>query len=94
MQRDLDLTPGQVASLETAFGRTLEKRIALRQKLDEMDAALAKVIALGEADDATVERLINKVERTRAERNVSRTLVLVEMYRILTPEQRLKLAIR
>ncbi len=91
VQRDLGLTAGQIESLEKAFHRKLKQRIALRRKLDQMDGALAKLIARGDADDSTVARLSNEVERIRAERNVSRTLMLVEMYRILTPAQRLEL---
>lgn len=91
IRRDLGLTARQIDSLENTFQRKLGERIERRRKLDGMDAALTRLIEKGEADDATVVRLSSEAERIRAERNVSRTLMLIQMYRILTPGQRLKL---
>lgn len=92
IQRDLGLTARQIDSLESVFQRKLGERIERRRKLDGMGAALAKLIEIGEVDDANFIRLSSEVERVRAERKVSRTLMLIHMYRILTPVQRVRLA--
>jgi Spy/CpxP family protein refolding chaperone len=39
----------------------------------------------------TVARLSAEAERVRAEQYVARTLMLLKMYRVLTPEQRSRL---
>jgi Spy/CpxP family protein refolding chaperone len=53
---------------------------------------LQQLLERGDAADPVVERLSARVETVRARRNVRRTLMLLEMYRILTPAQRLALS--
>ena len=89
VQQELGLTKAQVQALQSTFERGLPERVALRQNLDRLDAQLQRLIERGEADDGLVERFSARVEEVRARRNVRRTLILLEMYRILTPAQRL-----
>ena len=70
----------------------LPERLALRRELDRLDSQLQQLIERGEDDDVVVERFSARVEEVRARRNVRRTLILLEMYRILTPGQRLGLS--
>lgn len=91
MQRQLQLTPGQVQRLDRIFEQDLSERIAMSGKIAEKDRELQQVIDRGEADDATVMRLSAKVEDLRRQQNIRRTLMLLAMRRILTPEQRTKL---
>ena len=89
VQQELGLTKAQVRALQNTFERGLPERVALRRNLDRLDAQLEQLVERGEADDRLVERFSARVERARARRNVRRTLILLEMYRILTPAQRL-----
>ena len=88
VQQELGLTKTQVQALQRTFERGLPERVALRRDLDRLDAQLQWLIERGE-DDGLVERFSARVEEVRARRNVRRTLILLEMYRILTPAQRL-----
>ncbi len=92
VQRDLGLTQAQVKALQRTFERGLPERIELRRELDRRDAQLQQLLERGDAEDAVVERASVRVEDARARRNVRRTLMLLEMYRILTPAQRVGLS--
>lgn len=89
IQHDLRLTSEQVQQLDSIFERDLPARIAMRQLIAQLDRELLRLIGL-EADDA-VMRLSEAVERLRAQCNVRRSLMLVAMYKTLTPAQRAKL---
>ena len=89
VQQELGLTKVQVQALQRTFERGLPERVALRRELDRLDGQLQRLLERGEEDDGLVERLSAHVEEVRARRNVRRTLILLEMYRILTPAQRL-----
>jgi Spy/CpxP family protein refolding chaperone len=91
VQQELGLTRAQVQALHRTFEKGLPERAALRRDLDRLDAQLQRLIQRGVEDDRLVERVIVRVAELRARRNVRRTLVLLEMYRILTPTQRLAL---
>lgn len=89
-QRHLRLTPAQVASLEATFHATLLRRRALNEALARNEAALRR--ALDRADEQLVAALIDRVQEARADRNTARTMMLMRMYRLLTPQQRRLLA--
>ena len=89
-QHDLRLTSEQVRQLDSIFERDLPARIALHRQIAQLDRELLRVIEL-EADAAEVMRRIEDVEHLRAQRNVRRTLMLVAMYKTLTPAQRARL---
>jgi Spy/CpxP family protein refolding chaperone len=90
LQRQLRLTPGQIDTLDTLSRSTLQKRRALRAALDREERALEEAIAQDD-EEAALAR-IPMVEAARAARNKERTLLLLRIYRVLTPEQRRALA--
>ena len=92
VQHDLDLTKAQVQALQRIFERGFAERLALRRELDRMDSQLQRLLERGDEDDEAVERFSARVEQVRAQRNVRRTLILLEMYRTLTAAQRLGLS--
>ena len=92
VQQELGLTKVQVQELQRIFERGLAERVTLRRELDRLDSQLQRLLERGEEDDGVVERFSARVEAVRARRNVRRTLILLEMYRILTPAQRLALS--
>jgi len=89
-QKDLSLTAEQSARIETVFQSTVT---ILRQKkveLDQQEAELSRLIA-GNADEGVVTRQVDKVEGIRAHLNKTRTLMLLRMRQVLTPDQRVQL---
>jgi Spy/CpxP family protein refolding chaperone len=88
VQRQLGLTPAQVDAIEKVWRQDLAERIRLRQDLDALEAQWTDALQRGAIDDEDAEKLIDRVENARMKRNKARTVVLLEMYRVLTPEQR------
>ncbi len=89
-QRDLSLTPEQSGKIDAVFQQTIP---TLRQKKTELDAQeeeLSRMIAAN-ADESSVTRQVDKVEAIRANMNKMRTLMLLHMRQVLSPEQRVKL---
>ncbi len=89
-QRDLSLTTDQSTRIDAVFQQTIP---TLRQKKTELDAQeeeLSKMIAAN-ADETAVTRQVDRVEAIRANMNKMRTLMLLHMRQVLSPEQRVKL---
>lgn len=86
--RGLGLTTDQSAKIEAVFQKTLP---ALRQQKSTLDKAEADFNQMVEAsDDAQVMAQVGVVEAARSELNKSRTMMLLRMRRVLTPDQRVK----
>src|SRR5262245_29374053 len=89
-QRDLSLTTDQSAKIDAVFQQTIP---TLRQKKADLDAQeeeLSKMIAAN-ADEVSVTKQVDKVESIRANMNKMRTLMLLHMRQVLSPDQRVKL---
>jgi Spy/CpxP family protein refolding chaperone len=87
-RRGLGLTQEQSTKIEAIFQKTLP---VLRQQKDALDKAEADFNQMIEAsDDAQVLAQVAVVEVARAELNKSRTMMLLRMRRVLTPDQRVK----
>jgi Spy/CpxP family protein refolding chaperone len=89
IQRNLNLSAAQVARLGAIFGRDLPARRSLHEKIRRLDAALAR--AISDDDDKRVIRLSAELEALRTQQHARRSLMLLEMYRTLTPSQRRRL---
>jgi Spy/CpxP family protein refolding chaperone len=86
--RELGLTADQSTKIEAIFQRTLP---ALRQQKEALDRAEADFNQMVEAsDDAQVMAQVGVVEAARSELNKARTMMLLRMRRVLTPDQRVK----
>jgi Spy/CpxP family protein refolding chaperone len=89
-QKDLSLTADQTTRIDAVFQSTIT---LLRQKkvdLDQQEAELSRLIATN-ADEGVVTRQVDKVEAVRANLNKMRTLMLLRMRQVLTPDQRVQL---
>jgi Spy/CpxP family protein refolding chaperone len=89
-QKDLALTTEQSARIDTVFQSTIS---ILRQKkveLDQQEAELSRLIAAN-ADEGVVTRQVDKVEGIRANLNKGRTLMLLRIRQVLSPDQRVQL---
>lgn len=89
-QRDLTLTSDQSARIDSVFQQTIPQLRQKKADLDTQEEELSKMIAAN-ADEASVTRQVDKVEAIRANMNKMRTLMLLRMRQVLSPEQRVKL---
>jgi Spy/CpxP family protein refolding chaperone len=89
-RRELNLTPEQAAKIDEIFQTTQPE---LRQEWEELDRNEARLSRLIEnsADEAAIVRHIDRVETSRANLNKTRSLMLVRMRQVLTPEQRARM---
>lgn len=86
-KNDLGLTADQSNRIDRIWQTS---RVELRQEWDELsrlDAKLSRMIQ-NDADEAVLTRQIDRVETARASANKTRSLMLVQMMKVLTPEQR------
>ena len=86
----LTLTDEQSSRIDAVFQATIPNLRQQRQELDEQEAKLSRLIAAN-VDEAQVIRQVDKVEAIRASANKMRTLMLLRMRQVLSPEQRAKL---
>jgi Spy/CpxP family protein refolding chaperone len=93
-QQQLALSTEQIERLDAIFNRDLSVRLDLYNKITRLDTQLRQTIELGEVDDRTLMRLIDELETLRRQRNTRRQLMLLAMYKVLTPSQRSALASR
>jgi Spy/CpxP family protein refolding chaperone len=89
-QRDLSLTADQSARIDAVFQKTIPELREKRGLLDALEEELSRMIAAN-ADEAAVVRQVDKVEALRAHLNKTRTLMLLRMRQVLSPDQRTKL---
>jgi Spy/CpxP family protein refolding chaperone len=88
---ELGLSDQQSSDLDAVFQSVLPRMKAEKDELDRQDRALSALIA-GPADEVSVALGIDRVERARAAANKTRTWMLYRMYRVLSPDQRVKVA--
>jgi Spy/CpxP family protein refolding chaperone len=86
IQCQLNLSAPQVSRLSTIFTRDLPARRALNERIRQLDARLHQ--AIRDDNEAISIRLAAHVEELRRQQNTRRSLMLIEMYRTLTPTQR------
>ena len=89
-QRDLALTTDQTSRIETLFQSTIGSLRSKKAELDQQEDELSRLIA-SNADETSVTRQVDKVEAIRSSLNKMRTLQLLHMRQVLTPDQRTKL---
>jgi Spy/CpxP family protein refolding chaperone len=86
-KKELGLSTDQGARIEKIWDST---RVELRQELDELSRLEEKFSRLiqNDADEAMLSRQIDRVETARANVQKTRSLMLVQMLKVLTPDQR------
>jgi Spy/CpxP family protein refolding chaperone len=89
-QRDLSLTTDQSSKIDAVFQQTIPTLRQKKTELDGLEEELSKMIAAN-ADETMVTRQVDKVEAIRASMNKMRTLMLLHMRQVLSPDQRVKL---
>jgi Spy/CpxP family protein refolding chaperone len=88
-KKDLGLSADQAARIDRIWETT---RPELRQEWDELSKLERKLSRLiqNDADEAILSRQIDRVEGARANANKTRSLMLVQMMKVLTPDQRVR----
>src|SRR6516162_8363897 len=86
-KRDLGLTADQSARIDKIWEAT---RPELRQEFEQLSQLEEKLSHLiqADADETVLTRQIDRVETARANANKTRSLMLVQMHKVLTPDQR------
>jgi len=90
-QHELQLTPDQIARIEETFQSSLPDFREQKQVLDRLEGELSKLIDAS-ADESAVMEQADRVEEVRSALAKARTRMLVRIRRVLTPDQRVKLA--
>ena len=89
-QKDLNLSAEQAGRIDGVYQSAIANLRPKKEELDKQEAELSRLIELN-ADEAVVTRQVDKVEAIRAHLNKMRTLMLLHMRQVLTPDQRTKL---
>ncbi len=89
--QELGLTADQSARIDRIWETT---RPELRQEWEELSKLEDKLSRLinADADEAVLSRQIDRVETARANANKTRSVMLVQMLKVLSPEQRTRFA--
>jgi Spy/CpxP family protein refolding chaperone len=90
-QRDLQLTAEQIARIEEVFQASLPELRQQKHELDRLETQLSRLIDTSADEDAVMTEA-DRVEKVRTGLSKCRTRMLVRIRRVLTPEQRAKLA--
>ena len=91
VQRALRLTPKQIETLDGIFDASLPERRALRAAFDRYEFDVEQLLEKSDSDERLAVEIIDRLERARARKNVTRTMLLFHMRRVLTPAQRIAL---
>lgn len=91
VQHAISLTSHQAEQLDAIYRESLPERRSLRRQLAAQQKRVEEIFAGGPFDDEHVRPAIHRLFAIEKERNVARVLMLIRMYRVLTPLQRDKL---
>lgn len=84
---ELGLTADQSARIDKIWQTSRDELRLEWDELSKLEAKLSRMIQ-NDADEAVLARQIDRVETARAGANKTRSLMLVQMLKVLTPEQR------
>jgi Spy/CpxP family protein refolding chaperone len=90
-QRELAITPDQVARIDAVFQAAQPVLRAQQRALSKLEDELSKMVLEANIDESEVEHFVTKVEAARADLGRSRTMMIFRMRRILTSDQHGKL---
>ena len=91
LRQQLAITDAQSKAVEEIWQKTVPDLRKFRDQLNALDEQVSKMIQDG-APEASVIALVDQTENTRAQANKARTVMIYRMFRLLTPDQRAKVA--
>jgi Spy/CpxP family protein refolding chaperone len=86
-KKELGLTADQSARIDKIWETTRTELRAEWEELSRLEEKLSRLIQ-NDADEAVLARQIDRVETARANTNKTRSLMLVQMFKTLSPDQR------
>lgn len=92
VRTEIALSEQQSRDIEAIFQAMAPRLRAEKDELDRQEGLLAALMQDQATDEATVTQAIARVERARSAMSTTRTLMLFRMNRVLSEEQRVKLA--
>ena len=91
VKTQVGLTAPQSQELEAIFQSVLPRLRSGWEELERLEQDVSKLMTDAVADEGRVSTAVDRAESARASLNKTRTLMLFRMYRVLTPDQRVKL---
>src|SRR5262245_21725038 len=88
-RKELNLTADQIARIDRIWESTRTELRGEWEEFTRLESKLSRLIQ-SDSDDAALSHKIDRVETARASANKTRTLMLLQMRRVLVPEQRKK----
>lgn len=92
LREELGITDQQSAAIEAIWQKGLPQRAKTRDTLEKLEAALDQMMLDATVDETAIEAQLDKVEAARTEASKARVLMLYRINKVLTPDQRAKLA--
>ncbi|MEX2270938.1 MAG: Spy/CpxP family protein refolding chaperone [Vicinamibacterales bacterium] len=92
VQKELDLSPRQIAKIEKIWTTNFPALRELRKQLDTLEAETDRLIRENTADEAVLAQQLDRMEAVRSQASKGRTLLLYRMHQALTPVQYRKLS--
>ena len=87
----IELTPDQVEQLDAIYRQSLPRQRSLRRRAAAQQRRFQKMLSTGVFDDEQARPVVDRLSAIDKERKVARVLMLIRMYRVLTPSQRSRL---
>lgn len=88
VRQQLNLTDDQVRQLDEVFVRNEKALIDLKADVEKRQLDMQNLVADHRAEDKKLEQAIDRLEDARAKLGKARAMMLLDIRRILTPEQR------
>jgi Spy/CpxP family protein refolding chaperone len=88
-KKELGLVADQSARIDKIWETTRPELKAEWEELSALEDKLSRLIQK-DADEAILSRQIDRVESARANANKTRSIMLVQMLKVLTPDQRVR----
>lgn len=92
VRADMGLSQDQISRIDEVFRASTQGIRERYAEVDRLERQLSALISADEATEAEVIRQVTAIEAVRSELAKGRTLMLFRIHRVLTSEQRVKLA--
>jgi Spy/CpxP family protein refolding chaperone len=92
LRAELGITDQQSAAIEAIWQKGLPQRADTGAKLDKLEAQLDQMLRDAALDETAFVAQLDRVEAARTEASKTRMVMLYRINKVLTPEQRAKLA--
>lgn len=91
VKAEVGLTDAQSAQLEEVFQALLPRMRTEKAELDRLQDTFSRQLTEATLTESEIGQAIDRLEGARAQAGKTRLLMLYRMYRVLSPDQRVKL---